>query len=366
MRVLQVLSSLYKNNGIVNVVMNLYRNIDRTAIQFDFLLFSHELESFEQEVLDGGSQIFVIPKPGIATFGSYKKTVNEFFREHGKEYDIVHCHDIVVGKYIGKAAKKAGCKFILHAHSTKFSEKKVRSVRNRILFIGAKKTADYFLACSYIAGKAMFGKNVATSKNFFVLLNGINFDRFIFDETKRLDVRKKYNISSDSVLLGCTGRLSKAKNCIFSLKIFNSYLKIHNNSYLIFVGDGSERAKIEKATKKMGLSNNVIITGVQSDVGAYLSAMDFYLFPSLFEGLGLSLVEAQANGLNCIASTNVPQEACVCNCKRLPIKSFKLWADNITPTEISGRNIFHDELQAYDIAKPAAELTQIYEELLKC
>lgn len=364
MKILQVLSSLYKNNGIVNVVMNLYRNIDK-SVQFDFLLFSHEPESFEQEVAAGGSRIFVIPKPGITAFGSYKKAVSDFFAAHGKEYDIVHCHDIVVGKYIGKAAKKAGCKFILHAHSTKFSEKATKSIRNRILFIGAKKTADYFLACSNMAGKAMFGKKISTSNNFSVLLNGIDLNKFIFNQTKRTEIRREYNISSNSVVLGCSGRLSKAKNCIFSLKVFYSYQKINNDSYLVFVGDGSEREKIEKAAAKMGIADRVIITGVQSDVGAYLSALDVYLFPSLFEGLGLALVEAQANGLNCIASTSVPKEACVCNCKRLPIKSPELWAKNTNPTEMIGREILRDELQTYDIARPANELTRIYGGLLK-
>lgn len=365
MRVLHVLSSLYKNNGIVNVVMNLYRNIDHESVQFDFLLFSHEADSYEQEVVDGGSQIFVIPKPNFATFGSYKKAVRDFFSKRGGDYDIVHCHDIVVGKYIGRAAKKSGCKFILHAHSTKFSEKKIKSIRNRLLFIGAKKSADYFLGCSYIAGKAMFGKKIADGGKYSVLLNGINFDKFIFDTTKREAIRELYNIQRDSFVLGCTGRLSYAKNCSFSLTVFNEYHKTNNNSYLFFVGDGDERSRIIELAEKMGIAKYVIITGTQSNVGAYLSAMDFYLFPSLFEGLGLALVEAQVNGLNCISSINVPEEACVCNCKRLPTKSVTEWVDNITPSELAGRSVLSSELQIYEISKSASDLMRIYGDLFK-
>lgn len=362
MKVLQVVSSLNKNSGIANVVMNLYRSIDPNECQFDFLVFDLPKQSYQAEAEAMGASVYYCKKPGLKTFFKFKRQLAKFFSEHGAEWDVVHCHELVLARGIGKLARKSGCKYILHAHSTKFSENKIKAVRNKIFFMGGGRV-DKYLACSRAAGQGMFGKKIKKADKFSVLYNGFDLNRYAFSEGKRGEVRAEFGIEPSAFVAGCVGRLTANKNCSFSLDAFKIYHEKNPDSYLMFVGEGEDKQALIDKAERLGIGERVIFAGLRSDVGAYLSAMDCFLFPSLFEGLGLAAVEAQANGLNCIVSDNIPIEACVVGCIRLPVCSAKDWADQMAPSKPL-RERQAPELKIYDINHTSKQLTEIYRNLL--
>ena len=286
--------------GIESFLLNYYRNIDREKIQFDFLCNFSEPAAFEDELIRLGGRVYHISPRSKKPF-RYKKELDEVFREHSPEWSAVWVNVCSLANidYL-KAARKYGIKKrIVHSHASGNMDSRLRGMLHELNKRSLDRFATEFWACSEEAAKWFFKDGI----DYTIIRNAIDTDRLMFDAGKRKALREELGADEDTVIFGCVGRLHFEKNQRFSLEIFREYLKMKPNSRLIFVGGGSDEQALREQSADLG--GKVVFAGTQTDMQAWLSAFDFFLFPSLFEGLGIAALEAQANGLPVLASQNV-------------------------------------------------------------
>lgn len=345
MRVLQVLSSLNIGSGIANVVVNYYRKIDKEKIQFDFLLFEKMPKSFESEVLSLGGKLYYIDKPTLCSVGKYKRIVKEFFETNRSRWSAVHIHEILVQRYVSAGARRAGIhRIVIHSHGTKFAIMQkdglyiknllryaVKRIRNFYLLGGIVKNSDVRLACSNDAGKALFKK-----ADFTVLKNAIDYGKYKFNVPTRQKYRELLDLRESEKCIMHVGRLCDEKNQLFLIDAFSVAVAADSNMKLVLVGDGRMKSTLEKRVNEKGIGDKVVFIGNRSDIGEMLMAADLFVFPSINEGLGIALIEAQASGLACIASDSIPKEAdCTGTVKFASlVDGVEKWADLILKTDV--------------------------------
>ena len=300
-RVLHVLESM-NIGGAQTFIMNIYRKIDRTKIQFDFLISNEG--SYDEEIKSLGGRIYKTEYINKVGPYKYKKNIEKFLINH-KEYDIIHSHLNQVSGIILEAANCVGvsCK-IAHSHSTKNLNNVFVKVLKKYFQSKINKNSDYRIACSKPAGKWLY-KNA----KFIVIPNAIDTNLFKYDEKKAREVRIELNIKDDELLIGHIGRFSKVKNHIFLIKLFTEYHSRNPKSKLLLIGNGNLKTTILKIIEKNDLNEYVIIKDECKDIYKYYNAMDLFVMPSLYEGIPLTLIEAQANGLKIIASDTINEEA---------------------------------------------------------
>ena len=360
MNVLHIVSNISLRNGIMSVLMNYYRYVDRKEANFCFLFFDERPETYGKEIEELGGVLYKFTRK------NFMSEWRHFCKEHYGEFDVLHNHELYLAHFFKKSKKKLGNKILIsHAHATRFSDSKIKELRNKILALPSKN-ADYLLACSKDAGKSLFNKNF--EQNGYILKNAIDISRYMFNESAREQIRNKYNISNKFVV-GHVGNFTPPKNHFFLLQVFNEIIKLKSNSILLLVGDGYLREEIKKEASNYGFEDKVIFVGVTNSVTDYLCAMDIYVFPSLFEGLGIALVEAQTNGLPCVYSDVIPQEADILNENNIRLSldvSPKEWADEILAIERE-RYLVKNEIEeaGYDISKEALKLIQFYRDGLE-
>ena len=248
-------------------------------------------------------------------------------------YDVIHIHSgsIFNLMVVSKIAKKKGIKkVIVHSHATGHADAKhglIKKISDSYL----DKYADVFLACSKEAGRFKYSDEVLNSERFKVINNGIELDNYKYDTENRKQIRDELNLKDEFVLCN-VGRYSAEKNQKYIVRVFNEYLKINSNSKLLFVGgEGPAKDELIQEIKNLGIDSKVIMLTKRNDINKILSAVDVFLFPSLFEGLGISGIEAQASGLHTICSENIPDEADVSPLfHRLSLNDGeKIWAEYI-------------------------------------
>ena len=306
-RILMVVGTL-ECGGAESLVMNLFRNIDHDKFIFDFVTLSNQDGFFSEEIKKLGGKIYYFPKYKIYNGISFRRKWKNFFKEHKGEYEIIHTHHSSSVAIILKIAKKYGLYTVAHSHSAGW-EKSVRGLLNRMFSRGARKVADYFLACSYPAGVTQFGKKVVDDESRFkVVANGIPSDKYIYNVEIRNKIRKQLELSDDVHLYGHVGRFVQAKNHSYLLKVFSELLKKDPNSKLILLGNGELKEDIISQANALGVYENLIMPGVVNTVNEYMQAMDYFIFPSSYEGLPVTLVEAQASGLKCLISKNISDD----------------------------------------------------------
>lgn len=329
MRVLQVISSLNVGSGIANSIINYYRKLDKDKCQFDFLILYKFENTFQAEVEAMGARVFFIEKPSLKTMFRFYNQVELFFSEHKGEYDAVHCQEILVQTVILPLAKKYGIKVrLVHSHSNKHKEGFVKNVRNMFLKIGYKRNATAYLGCTKEANQALYPKRIADKA--IVLHNAIDIVKYKYDNNKKIQLRQIYGIDQSDFVIGHVGRLSYEKNQSFLIDIFEEVLK-SRKAKLVLVGDGEDKQKILDIIKSKNLHNKVILTGSISNTNEIYSMFDIFVFPSFSEGLGIALIEAQANGLKCITSNRVPKDSMMSgNIEYLPLEDgVNVWAQTI-------------------------------------
>lgn len=310
--------------GAETLIMNLYRNIDRNKVQFDFL--TSLPGAYDEEIEKLGGKIYRIPyykKVGMSKY--YHSLLNFFEHNH---YDIVHSHMDCMSSIVLKAAKKKKVsKRIAHSHNTNNSGNIIVRLYKNLLKLMINRVANVRLACSNEAGKWLFGKN----KEYTVIKNGIEMSKFFYNEQLSKKHREKLNISEDAFVLGHVGRFDNVKNHKFIIEIFNEIRKIKENSYLLLIGDGSLRKTIEEKVVDYNLEDKTIFTGKILNAYEYYSVMDSFVFPSFYEGLPLTLIEAQTCGLKCFISDNITNEVMITNLiEKISLeKSAKQWAEII-------------------------------------
>ncbi|MUV37170.1 putative glycosyltransferase EpsF [Lentibacillus sp. JNUCC-1] len=366
-RVLHVVSSMGRG-GIETFIMNIYRKIDRSKVQFDFLVHTQEKCAYDTEIRSLGGRIFSITprKHGML---ENRKDLNNFFKEH-KEYKIVHQH-LSSLTYIEplKLAKKHNVPIrIVHSHNTMqggiFIHKYIHKFNKR--FIGS--IATHYFACSRLAAKWLYPKKQYNNNNYQIINNAIDTERFVYNEEIRRVKREELGIE-DSFTLGHVGRFTHQKNHELLIDIFKNIHDRCENTKLILVGDGELRKSIEEKVQKLHLKDKVIFTGVRSDIPELLQAMDVFVMPSYHEGLPVTVVEAQASGVPCVLSTNITQEIEILNivewCNLTD--DLSTWTNSILNfKKINHRNNKKNEIikAGYDVNDLAKRLEKIYHQVL--
>ncbi|MDC7286908.1 glycosyltransferase [Blautia schinkii] len=329
----------------------------------DFIYFEDlDTNNYNDQIRKYGGRIYKFPSP--FKFIDFRKQLKDFCSEHYKEYDIFHYHFPFLGVFFIDISKLLGrCVVISHAHATKFGECLISNLRNGVAAKLSVNVPDYYFACSKKAGVHNFGNRFNSDKG-YVVNNAIQLKHFVFSAENRDSARDELGMQ-DKFVVGHIGNFTPQKNHIFIIDVFNEILKRNRKAELLLIGDGYLRACIKEKTEKLGIASNVHFTGVRNDVGRLLSGMDLFLFPSLFEGLGIALIEAQTNGLPCLVSDVIPEEAKICNCIELSLnKSAKEWS------EVALRDV-HRESDAYDLVKNAGfdldiESTKLVDIYRKC
>ena len=359
-RVLQIMGIVCAG-GVESVIMNYYRNIDKSKVQFDFVVHKKPLKSFVEEAESMGAKVYeIIP---------YTKNVFAFTYEIYKiikngHYNIVHSNMNSMSGFPLFAAWLAGARIrILHNHTTDTKAEGLRTLIKRILRPFAKMFANQYWACSKLAAEWMYGKQAVNSGKVAIINNAIDLDRFVFSQEKRDILRNELGLDGKFVV-GHVGRFMKQKNHEFLLDIFMEVINQNENAVLLLIGEGPLMVSIRKKARELHLENKVIFLGVRNDVADLYNVMDVFLFPSLYEGLGMVAVEAQVNGLPVVTSTEIPKEAKITdNIKwcSLDIESQK-WAKE---TLISKRLYYSKALESmkqsgFDISNEARRLEQMY------
>lgn len=361
-RVLQVLDSL-DVGGIESYLMNIYRHIDRAKVQFDFAIFK-ENNFFEEEAKQLGGRVFKCLN------GSYKAQLR-FIKELQKKnnYQIVHCHNCSLKGMIRGTLPVRYVKnrpiIIAHSHNpgmptNTISDKVVRYALKKII----TESSDYYFACSQESSDSKFLPGKDPSK-YILLKNGIEVQSFLFDDKIRDKIRKKLKITDSTFVYGAVGRLEEQKNHRFLIQRFAEVAKQKNNVKLLLVGNGKLKDQLIKLAQQLGVRDKVIFAGIKDDVNDYLQAMDMFVFPSIYEGLGIALIEAQASGLPSLVSDTIPREAFVTELvTSLPLKNSNLWVKYMVKGE---KNEFRSlkyvnevRKRGYDINDVASYLQKFY------
>ena len=289
--------------------MNYYRNIDKDKIQFHFLCDEDSTNIPYEEIEKMGGKVIIIP-PYQRLF-KYQKELYRIFKENN--YKIVHSHISTLSVFPLRIAKKAGVPIrIAHSHSTSNKKEWKRNLIKNILRPFSKVYANQFFACSELSGRWLFGEKAFKNNKIKIINNAIDLEKFKFNKEIRNKIREKLNILEDTVLIGHIGRFVTQKNH----EVFNDIYKGRKNSKLILIGQGNLKKKIVKKVEELGLKDNVIFTGQINNVSDYYNAMDIFILPSLYEGLPVVGIEAQANGLLCEFSTDMTKETKVLNTTR--------------------------------------------------
>lgn len=354
-RILNIVPNM-RAAGIETFIMNVYRNIDREKVQFDFIVHNKERKFYDDEIEKLGGKIYRFSYKDDKNLFKYIKDLNSFFKKN-KEYKIVHGHmQSMMPLYLYIAKRNNVPVRICHSHNNSY-EKSLKGFILHIFSRFSKFFSTQNFACSNVAGKYMFN-----NREFEVINNGINIAKFKFNQTKREEIRKSLGISEDEILLGNVGRMEKQKNQEFLLEVFKDVCDKNDNFKLLIIGTGSLEEKLKEYAKKLDIYNKIIFLKNKDNVNEYMYAMDMFLLPSLYEGLGIVLIEAQIAGLYCLTTKNtVANETRITeNIKYLNLIK-KDWVEQILSYKFNDRNIAIDEkIKQFDISHIAKMLEEKY------
>lgn len=363
LRVAQVIGK-FVGGGVESVVLNYYTHIDKSKIQFDFIFDEDSIDIPYELIENMGGRVIIIP-PYQKIF-KYHKELKKIFRENN--YKIVHSHINTLSIFPLFAAKCAGVPIrIAHSHSTTNRKEKKRNLLKQLLRPFSKIFATDYISCSELAGRWLFGKKTYDKGEVYIMNNAIDLEKFKYNEEIRKEKRKELRIKEDTIVIGHIGRFVEAKNHKFLIEVFNKVHKKEPNSILILVGKGPLADEIKEEINNLGLNNSVKVLGQRSDVNELYQVMDCLVFPSLYEGLGMVLIEAQCSGLYCIASNNVPEEAKLTSrVEFLDLdESQDKWSEQILKTNYKLRENCTTKIgdSGYDINNECKKLERKYIEL---
>lgn len=310
LRVLHIIEKMDRG-GAETLIMNLYKEIDRSRIQFDFLVHDSAEGHFDEEIIKMGGRIFPLPKPSSTGIKKYQKLLLNSLREYGP-FSAVHSHIHFFSGIIMQVAKKSNIPVrIAHSHtSVDFKAGNIlRYFYTAHMRYLINKNATKLFYCSETAGEALFGTNYINDSRSVFIPNSVKLEKFsvLGNEEKKI-IRKKLGFPENKKIIGHVGSFTTPKNHTFLIDVFSELVKNSDGHHLILVGGGPLRDEIENKVKKLNLNESVTFYGVTDNVPLILQAFDSMLFPSLFEGLPTVIVEAQASGLPCIISNTITNE----------------------------------------------------------
>lgn len=358
-RILQCVNNMHRA-GLETMLMNYYRHIDRTQIQFDFLTHRPERADYDDEIERLGGRVYHAPRLYPQNYAAYFSFMTKFFQEH-PEYWIMHSHIDAMSYLPLLAGKRAGVPIrIAHSHSTSIDRDLKYPIK--LLFRSILMTAaNECCACGQAAGNFLFNQH-----EYMVIPNAVDARFFFFDALQRETQRREMNLDG-RLVIGHVGRMSYPKNHKFLMEIFAALCKQRKDAVLLLIGTGEYAERIRAQVESLGLTEHVRFMGSQADVAPFYQAMDVFVMPSLFEGVPVTGIEAQYAQLPCLFSDRVPREVeFTKQCSFLPLSApAEAWADQIL--EMSGRSRGGEIIQdgRYDIRQAAQSLTDYYMTLLQ-
>lgn len=355
----------FLSGGIESRLLDWYRNIDREKVQFCLVKLNnvdntHNIREFKEL----GGEVYNLPPFNMKNFLNYIRILNELFKKN--YFDIVHVHDVSSGIFVLLLARINKIKMrILHSRTTDY----LPNEKNLLIKKSFKKLIPFFsnryFACSDKAG--IWGFGIKRCKEVKVIKNGIQIERFVFDENVRNNIRKELEIENKKVI-GTIGRLSKQKNLIFLLELFKEINLIEKDTVLVLVGEGSMREQLVKRANELSIEDKIIFAGEKSNVWDYYMAFDVFISTSFYEGFGTTAIESQATGTPTVLSTGFPEVVCVTDVvKRIGLdESLKIWVDTvISLIGVRGKASIIDEIiiAGYSAERVAKGLEDIYLEV---
>lgn len=340
-RVLHVLGNT-NLGGAESRIMDLYRHTDRNRVQFDFLVHSGEEGFYEKEIRELGGRIFRVPRFRIYNYFSYRKALKEFFQEH-HEFALVQGHMTSTAAIYLPVAKKAGVKkTAAHARSAGV-DKGLKGTMTRFLRRNLADKADYLFTCSELAGISVYGEKAVREGKTIFIPNAIDCAGFTFDPVKRKKMREELELT-DALIIGHVGRFHYAKNHEYLLRVFAELCRMSagaggstaetgadQNYHLILLGEGPLMEDTRTLTEELGVAEQVHFLGNHKNIADYYQAMDYFVYPSRYEGMPGTIVEAQASGLPCLMSDTICREVIATELvETMSIeKEPKVWAEEL-------------------------------------
>ena len=355
--------------GAESRIMDLYRNIDREKVQFYFMQHTNERCFFEEEIENLGGKVFSVPRFNVKNYVTYKSAWKEFFAKH-PEICMVQGHMTSTASIYLPIAKKSGVEItIAHARSAGV-EKGLKGYLTKFLRRKLYQKCNYRFTCSKLAGEAVFGDQSQEVRRAILIPNAIPVDNFKFNQEVRNKIRFQLGIE-DKYVIGHVGRFSSMKNHKYLLYILEQCIKIERENrlpetVLMLLGEGELKEEMMERAVAMGISHRVLFLGNRQDVYRYYQAMDYFLLPSLYEGLPGTAIEAQAGGLPGILSDTVTEEAVVTDLlQRRSIKEEpKVWAEEIMKKSIAveDRDQYAQKVKeaSFDVKEQAIKMQQFY------
>ena len=342
MKKVLIICGALRIGGAEKVAYQIGKYRDQSKYRTDYVVFGNDVGEYEQELLECGCLIFHMPSPGEG-YGQFIRNIRGLIREH--HYDVVHCHTMFNSGLVLHIAKREGVPVrIAHSHTIRsqknmgFAKEIYQSLMRQLI----RKDATDFAACGKDAGYWLYGKDFF-EKHGVLILNGINVREFRYSQEFRTKIRESLRISEDAFVIGHAGHMFAVKNQIFLIRMLPDILKKRADTVLLLLGDGEDRGMLKEEVKKLGLEDHVIMTGNVSNVNEYLSAMDIFAFPSLYEGMPLSMIEVQSNGLPCIISERVPDDVFLTDLLiRTDLEDCDLWKKRLLQTKRSNPESYND------------------------
>lgn len=354
-RIVHVMGSMGVG-GIESLLMTIMKKLDPDKFAFDFLVHRIDNPLMKEQIESLGGRVFTIDKLNPLKPWVYLNDLDKFFDKH-KEIKILHNHFRGTEALILRKAKAHGLVTISHNHGIQNSSKLKNFIRN--LFKGqVMKYSDYRFACSDEAGRDLYGAS------YVKINNGIDLDKFRFSDKLRDEIRKEFDLCDKFVLLNVASLMS-VKNQSFLIEIMPELVEKNPKTRLIFLGNGPDENMLKDKARELGVSDFILFLPSSNRVGAYLSAADLFLFPSLREGLGIAAMEAQASGLKVLASDRIPKEVGISPyLKFLPLEKAK-WIREILDTMPYDRLDFSKEISdaGYNIASTVSYLSDFYQSI---
>ena len=367
-KVLYILDSLKQRFGVTAVAMNYFRNIDTNRVQIDFLVLEDSEKAIVDEITQAGSNVYFMPRLSLKNIKEFIDFYNTFFKIHN-DYKIVHSHFNQIDSIVFPIAKKHGVKHcISHSHNTKYSDYRIRAIRNWAMCIPLKYLADTWAACGIKAGEFLYGKNFMKSKKHLVINNAIDTEKFKYCVGTRKKIRQEYGITNEFII-GNVGSLKIQKNQQYLINVFSDLKKKHLSDWhykLMIVGDGDLKDELHKLAIDLGVADDTIFTGSKSNVNELLQAMDVFVLPSLYEGLPVIGIEAQASGIPCLFSDTITTEVNICNTRFFKLnENKKEWILGIEEAEKFVREDSSELIRTkgFCINDEAEMLTNYYEDI---
>lgn len=360
-RILHVLGGVGLG-GAESRIMDLYRCIDREKLQFDFLVHQSEQGYYEEEIQTLGGRIYRVPRFRLYNILEYRKAMRQFFREH-HEFRAVHGHMTSTAAIYLPIAKRCGISMtIAHARSAGV-DKGPKGIVTRLLRLPLRKKCDNMFACSGLAAEAVFGKKNTLAGKVKIVPNAIDAGAFRFCAETRAEMRRKLALT-EKFVVGHVGRFHYAKNHEYLLEVFAQIIKKRDNAELLLLGEGERMEEMKRMAASLGITEKVRFCGNQKEVWKYYQAMDFFVFPSRFEGLPGTVIEAQSAGLRCLISDTITQE---CIITELAVSksigdSPEAWADYVLANGEYKRTDRYEQIRTagFDVRRQAEWYGQFY------